>query len=69
MVSIRYRQQLLRNIRFFQLVLRSYPDIRDWKEYNQSHQHMKQKESTRKHRHNSQNLLTTIELWAHNEHL
>ena len=45
MVPIRYGQQLLRNIRFFPPVLRSYPDVRDCKEYNQSHQHrdMKQK--------------------------
>jgi hypothetical protein len=43
MVPVRYGQQLLRNIRFFPSVIRSYPDVRDCKEYNQSRQHMKQK--------------------------
>ncbi len=68
MVPIRYGQQLLRDIRFSPLVVRSYPNVGDCKGYNQSHQHMKQKKSTRKHSNNSKNFLTTVEIWADNEH-
>lgn len=69
MVPIRYGQPFLRKIRFFPLLVRSYPNVRDCKVYNQPYQHKKQGKSTGKHGYNGQDFITTIELGADNEHL